>query len=130
VIEKHPTNGEKRNGRHTVIVYVITTRAFIVNLSRVTGMAVHAWWYHPRMGKADEAAKYVTGAKQKFTQPADDDTLLIQSISDSRHADGVVSRCVVNPLRHLVLERKICKIIGGKKCRIKKSSTPAITAAG
>jgi hypothetical protein len=61
----------------TVIAYLPTTRAFTVDLSKVAGTEVQAWWYNPRTGKADAAGRFATGAKQKFTPPAEGDWVLV-----------------------------------------------------
>ena len=61
----------------TVIAYMPTSRTFTVDLSKVSGTAAQAWWYNPRTGKADAAEKFPTGAKQKFTPPAEGDWVLV-----------------------------------------------------
>jgi hypothetical protein len=61
----------------TVIAYLPTARAFTVDLSKVSGTAAQAWWYNPRTGEADAAGKFATGAKQKFTPPAEVDWVLV-----------------------------------------------------
>lgn len=61
----------------TVIAYLPTTRTFTVDLSKVAGTEVRAWWYNPRTGKPVAAGKFAGGAKQKFTPPAEGDWVLV-----------------------------------------------------
>ncbi len=61
----------------TVIAYLPTKRTFTVDLSKVAGTAAQAWWYNPRTGKAEEAGKFATNAKQPFTPPGEGDWVLV-----------------------------------------------------
>lgn len=61
----------------TVIAYLPTSRAFTVDLSKVAGAAAQGWWYNPRTGKSATAGKFATGAKQRFTPPAEGDWVLV-----------------------------------------------------
>jgi hypothetical protein len=60
-----------------VIAYLPTKRTFTVDLSKVAGSAAQTWWYNPRTGKSEAAGKFATGAKQRFTPPAEGDWVLV-----------------------------------------------------
>jgi len=61
----------------TVIAYLPTPRVFTVDLGKMAGTAVRAWWYNPHTGKADPAGRFPIGAKQKFAPPAEGDWVLV-----------------------------------------------------
>jgi hypothetical protein len=61
----------------TVIAYLPNSRPFTVDLGKVAGTSAVGWWYNPRTGKSTEAGKFATGAKQKFTPPAEGDWVLV-----------------------------------------------------
>jgi len=61
----------------TAIAYLPDARVFTVDLSKMSGAAVQAWWYNPRSGKADEAGRFATEAKQRFSPPAEGDWVLV-----------------------------------------------------
>jgi len=61
----------------TVIAYLPTRRILTVDLSKMAGTAVRAWWYNPHTGKADPAGRFPIGAKQKFAPPAEGDWVLV-----------------------------------------------------
>ncbi len=61
----------------TVIAYLPNARDFTVNLSKLAGTALQAWWYNPRTGKSAQAGRFATGAKQRFTPPAEGDWVLV-----------------------------------------------------
>ena len=61
----------------TVIAYLPSARVFTVDLSKMAGAAVQAWWYNPDTGQADAAGKFAIGAKQKFAPPAQGDWVLV-----------------------------------------------------
>ncbi len=61
----------------TVMAYLPTSRTFTVDLSKVSGTAAQGWWYNPRTGKSEAAGKFATGAKQRFTPPAEGDWVLV-----------------------------------------------------
>ena len=61
----------------TIIAYMPNARTFTVDLSKVAGREAQGWWYNPRTGKSETAGKFPTGAKQKFTPPAEGDWVLV-----------------------------------------------------
>jgi hypothetical protein len=48
-----------------------TARTVTVDLTRVCGKAVQAWWFDPRTGDALDAGRLPQSASREFTPPAD-----------------------------------------------------------
>jgi hypothetical protein len=60
-----------------VIAYVPSRRTFSVDLSRIQGSTVKAWWFDPRTGESESAGEFVTGGSRAFTPPAEGDWALV-----------------------------------------------------
>lgn len=61
----------------TVIAYLPTARTFTVDLTKLSGSRVQAWWYNPRTGKTRPAGQFPTAGNHKFTPPAPGDWVLV-----------------------------------------------------
>ena len=61
----------------TMIAYMPSARTFTVDLSKLSGTRAQGWWYNPRTGKSTSAGDFATGAKRKFTPPADGDWVIV-----------------------------------------------------
>lgn len=84
-------------------LYASNGRSFTVDLSRLSGSQVQAWWYNPRDGKICDAAgqptdrafgEFPTGATQLFTPPSsgeDNDWVLILDDASSGYGAPVDS---------------------------------------
>jgi len=51
------------------MVYVPVGRKFQVNLSKVTGPTVRAWWFNPRTGSATKLGDFPNAGAREFTPP-------------------------------------------------------------
>ncbi|MCX7664944.1 MAG: glycoside hydrolase family 140 protein [Gemmataceae bacterium] len=51
------------------MVYVPVGRSFEVQMNKVTGAKVKAWWFNPRNGKATLIGEFPNTEKRKFTPP-------------------------------------------------------------
>lgn len=61
----------------TVIAYMPTSRKITVDLSRVSGEEVQAWWFNPRNGKASSAGQFSTTGARDFNPPGEGDWVLV-----------------------------------------------------
>jgi hypothetical protein len=61
----------------TVIAYMPTSRTISVDMSKVSGSQVQAWWFDPRNGKATAAGVFPASGGQKLTPPAEGDWVLV-----------------------------------------------------
>jgi hypothetical protein len=51
------------------MVYVPVGRSFEVQMNKVSGAQVKAWWFNPRTGKATLIGEFPNTGKRKFTPP-------------------------------------------------------------
>lgn len=56
------------NGSYAM-VYAPVGRSFKVNLGKISGAKVKAWWFNPRNGKADAIGTFDTGGEREFVPP-------------------------------------------------------------
>lgn len=61
----------------TMIVYIPTAREIMVDLGRISGKSVRAWWYSPGSGRGIKIGEYPTAGFQKFNPPAAGDWVLV-----------------------------------------------------
>jgi hypothetical protein len=66
------------------MVYVPSPRALTVNLDRIEGRRVQAWWFNPSSGQAQDAGTFLTAGNQVFTPPTAGDWILVLDNKD-RH---------------------------------------------
>jgi len=51
------------------MIYVPVGRSFEVNLEKLSGRRIHAWWFNPRDGKATSLGTFEKKPRQTFTPP-------------------------------------------------------------
>lgn len=51
------------------MVYVPTGRAFKVQMNKISGGKVRAWWYNPRNGEATPLGEFPNTGEREFTSP-------------------------------------------------------------
>jgi WD40 repeat protein len=68
----------------TVIAYLPSRRTFTVDLTKISGKAVAAWWFNPSSGKVIFAGQFPTIGKQEFTPAQEGDWVLVLDDAD-RH---------------------------------------------
>ncbi len=61
-------------GRYAM-VYAPVGRPFAVDLGRLAGTRVRAWWFDPRCGQAQDLGTFAGGGPQTFTPPAPGEAL-------------------------------------------------------
>jgi hypothetical protein len=61
----------------TVIAYLPTPRTISVDMSKIAGSQVKAWWFDPRKGKAAAAGVFPASGTHEFTPPGDGDWVLV-----------------------------------------------------
>jgi hypothetical protein len=61
----------------TVIAYMPTSRAISVDMSKITGSQVKAWWFNPRNGGAAAAGIFPASGTHEFTPPGEGDWVLV-----------------------------------------------------
>ena len=61
----------------TVIAYMPTARTISVDLTKVCGKTVLAWWFDPRTGDAQPAGRFAASDSREFTPPAEGDWVLV-----------------------------------------------------
>jgi hypothetical protein len=61
----------------TVIAYMPTSRTISVDMSKIAGSQVKAWWFDPRSGKASAAGTFPTSRRHEFTPPREGDWVLV-----------------------------------------------------
>jgi hypothetical protein len=70
----------------TVIAYLPTSRAFTVDMTKIAGKSVRAWWFNPRDGKWDPAGEFPASGKRQFTPPGEGDWVLV--LDDASRSAG------------------------------------------
>jgi hypothetical protein len=54
------------------LVYVPTANQTVqINMEKISGKTVRAWWYDPRTGKANAIGEFAASGVQSFTTPQD-----------------------------------------------------------
>jgi hypothetical protein len=61
----------------TVIAYMPTSRTIHVDMSKVSGNQVKAWWFDPRNGRAAAAGMFPSSGTHEFTPPGEGDWVLV-----------------------------------------------------
>ncbi|HXH50218.1 MAG TPA: glycoside hydrolase family 140 protein [Terriglobia bacterium] len=61
----------------TVIVYMPTSRAITVDMSKLSGSKATAWWFDPRSGGASDAGAFATQGLHAFSPPGPGDWVLV-----------------------------------------------------
>ena len=84
VIESFDRNGQlvfneiaRTTNGATVIAYVPSQKEITVDLRRITGGEVKAWWFNPREGSAQLIGTFPTTGSQAFTPAASGDWVLV-----------------------------------------------------
>jgi hypothetical protein len=62
---------------NTLMAYTPSSRTLTVDLAKLNGSRVTAWWFDPRTGEACSAGEYATTGAQDFTPPAAGDWALV-----------------------------------------------------
>jgi hypothetical protein len=76
-----PENGE------TFIAYIPKGNVISVDLQRLSGSTLVAWWFNPRNGLSQKIAEYAEKSKIQFTPPDRNDWVLV--IDDAAYNFGV-----------------------------------------
>jgi hypothetical protein len=61
----------------TMIAYMPTSRTIGVDMSKISGSQVKAWWFDPRSGKAAPAGMFPASGTHDFTPPGEGDWVLV-----------------------------------------------------
>jgi hypothetical protein len=62
----------------TMIAYLPTARSFTVDLNKISGRIVRAWWFDPRSGKSQRIGEFPAAVgKRRFTPPGPGDWVLV-----------------------------------------------------
>jgi hypothetical protein len=61
----------------TVIAYLPVGRTITVDMSKVSGSQIKAWWYNPRTGKVEPAGQFPSSGLREFTAPDNSDWVLV-----------------------------------------------------
>ena len=61
----------------TVIAYMPTERTITVDMTKLSGGQVNAWWFDPRTGKSTSAGIFPASGSRQFTPPAQGDWVLV-----------------------------------------------------
>jgi len=61
----------------TAIAYMPTARPITVNLTKLCGTRVIAWWYDPRTGEAQPAGEFPAAGSREFAPPGEGDWALV-----------------------------------------------------
>jgi len=60
-----------------VMAYLPSSRTFTVDMTKISGKAVKAWWFNPRSGKSTAAGEFSTAGKRQFTPPEEGDWVFV-----------------------------------------------------
>jgi hypothetical protein len=60
-----------------VMAYLPSSRAFTVDMSKLSGRSARASWFNPRTGKSSAAGEFPTTGKRRFTPPGEGDWVLV-----------------------------------------------------
>jgi predicted esterase len=76
-------------------IYSGSGKSFTVDLTRLSGTTLNAWWYDPRTGAATSAGQYTRSGTQGFTPPSSgygkDWILVLDDAARGYNAPGLVS---------------------------------------
>jgi hypothetical protein len=61
----------------TAILYLATLRSVRVNLERLSGQEVRAWWFNPRDGTHREIGRQPSTGECEFESPSEEDWVLV-----------------------------------------------------
>jgi hypothetical protein len=61
----------------TIIAYMPNSRKITVDLSKVSGSRIMAWWFNPRNGKTTAAGRFAAKGIGEFTPPDHEDWVLV-----------------------------------------------------
>ena len=70
----------------TFFAYIPQGNAISVDMKRLSGKSVIAWWYNPRNGSAQKAGEYTEKTKMQFIPPDQNDWVLV--LDDSEYGYG------------------------------------------
>ena len=59
------------------IAYLPTNSALTIDLSKVSGKTVNAWWFNPRTGAATTGGQFTEKKSRAFDPPEDGDWVLV-----------------------------------------------------
>lgn len=68
--------GRTRDGG-TAIIYMPTSRTIRVDMTRIAGSQVKAWWFNPSNGEASDGGTFPATGAREFTPPAEGDWVLV-----------------------------------------------------
>jgi Protein of unknown function (DUF4038)/Putative collagen-binding domain of a collagenase len=77
-------------GKDYLFVYTAQGKTFTMNMGKISGSEVVAWWYNPRNGEAKDAGKFKNTGLQKFTPASSgygQDWVLIVVDASKNYAD-------------------------------------------
>jgi hypothetical protein len=79
-------------GQYAFIYIPIASQAVLVDLTKLAGPTIQAWWYNPRTGESSAVGEF-TCQPQTFTTPAkgSDWILVLDSTSENFPAPGIVN---------------------------------------
>ena len=61
----------------TAIAYMPTARPITVNLTKLCGSTIIAWWFDPRTGEAQPAGEFPADGSREFAPPGEGDWVLV-----------------------------------------------------
>jgi Protein of unknown function (DUF4038)/Putative collagen-binding domain of a collagenase len=61
----------------TVMAYMPTSRTIGVDMSKIAGSQVKAWWFNPRTGKSSSAGEFPTTGTRPITPPTEGDWAMV-----------------------------------------------------
>jgi hypothetical protein len=76
--------------RSTLIAYTPVSRVLTVDLAKLSGSLVQAWWFSPRDGKTTNAGRFSAAGSRDFPPPANegDWVLVVDDVAKGRSAPG------------------------------------------
>jgi hypothetical protein len=82
-------NGIATRGNGYIFIYLPNGGNITVNLGKISGSNVKAWWYNPATGDATEIGDYTNSGTQQFTTGNDDRVLVIDDLSKGYGTPGL-----------------------------------------
>ena len=78
-------------GGRYAFMYIPDGHAFTINMAKMSGSSIQAWWYNPRNGASTNAGQFYNSSLQDFTPPsnATDWILVLDDVSQGFSAPGV-----------------------------------------
>ena len=76
----------------TVIAYMPTSRTIRVDMTRIAGRQVKAWWFDPRNGQSSEGGTFPSTGTHEFTPPGEGDWVLVLDDADKKLPAPGISR--------------------------------------